>query len=292
MAAKNEDVEEITAGIAGLSLGVTVLSWNINGSNNKGDADTRRRMIPSVVKEIDPDVMLLQETKHEIMPYVFNYKDSGRSYMLEPAEDAEQAQVLYDVKKFEKVYPSTVKLNEILKKMFPDKDTMELRNKKVTVRSVISHRICIVHLRHKLTKREFIFVSYHNIRKGGGPGAVREKASQVCQIIAKIHESSKCRVVAGVDFNCYDFNPTGVRVQPYDVTSRRKGKVRVDFIVLDKEWPMNCSMRAVDPFGAPDYKEDQTLLTNYKQALDHDPLILCFSVSHMQEHDSSDTSSH
>lgn len=291
MAAKN-DVEGITAGIAGLSLGITVLSWNINGSTNKGNADTRRRMIPSVVKDINPDVMLLQETKHEIIPYIFKYTDSRRLYMLERAEDAEQAQVLYDEKKFEKVYPSTVKLYEILKKMFPDEDTMELRNKKVTVRSVISKRICIAHLRHKLTKCEFIFVSYHNIRKGGGPGAVREKASQVCQIIAKIHESSKCCVVAGVDFNCSDFIPTGVRVLPYDATPRRKGKVRVDFIVLDKEWPMNYSMRAVDLFGAPDYKEDQTLFTKYNQALDHDPLILCFSSRQSQEQDSSDTSSH
>lgn len=58
------DLDEVTFSLEQLSLPVTVLSWNINGP---GKADARRRMIQSVVSRIDPDVMLLQETKDSIV---------------------------------------------------------------------------------------------------------------------------------------------------------------------------------------------------------------------------------
>ena len=302
MAAKyQEDVGQITDGVAELSLPLTVLSWNINGP---GKADARRKMIGSVVEHIDPDIMLLQETKKSITRLF----DKFPKYKCEKAENEEEAHVLYNKRTFEKVSPSKVNLNKILKEMFPSNT---LRSGEVPERREVRKRMCVVHLRHKRTEREIIFVSYHNIRKGGGRGAVKKKASEVCQIIAKLHESSKCCIIAGVDFNCNGFDCANVIVPDYDATSRRQGKTKVDFFILNKSDDrsgsdddddnddvdndsdnsgggddksiMTHTVEAFDLFPqeeeVPFYEELKRLLSHhdrevYDKALDHDPLKL------------------
>ena len=277
MAAAN--IDEITAGVGGLSLPITVLSWNINGP---GKAEARRKMIDSVVEHIDPDVMLLQETKQSItQPFNKKWIASGK-YNCEQSEDKEEAQVFYKKSTYEKVSTSKVNLDNILEEMFPANQTAnELRSGSVPARKVIKERICVVHLRHKLTKREIVFISYHNIRKGGGLGAVKEKANEVCQIIAKIHASSKCCVIAGVDFNCSNFDCANVTVPEYDATPRRKEKSKVDFFLLS-EPAASCRVEAFDLFPseeAPFFKKLESLLVvntqeEYDKSLDHDPLKL------------------
>lgn len=59
MVVENEDVEEIIVGVVGLSFGVIVFSWNIYGLINKGDVVVWWRMICSVVKYINLNVMFL-----------------------------------------------------------------------------------------------------------------------------------------------------------------------------------------------------------------------------------------
>lgn len=156
------------------------------------------------------------------------------------------------------------------------------------VRKLIRNRACVVRLRHKRTKREIIFISYHNIAKGGGKGGVETKAVQFCQIIAKLHESTKCCVIAGVDFNCSDFSDfRDVTVPEYEATLRRQKKAKVDFFIL-KNPPVDCVVEAFDLF--PQYEEAtfyeilQSLLTHnteeqYKKANDHDPLQLTMKIS-------------
>ena len=285
MAAKyGSELDEVTSGLADLSLPVTVLSWNINGLQY---ADTRRRMLDSVVSCIDPDVMLLQETKNSnTNPEIVISLDKYNSVH---AGDKEEAQVLYKKNGiFEIVSPSTVSstLDTFLEEMFPKDETRQLRSG-LPPAKVIRDRICVVHLRHKLTKREIIFISYHNIRKGGGPGAVSKKATEVCQIIAKLHESTNCCVIAGVDFNCSNFDATDVTVPCYAATSRRQNKSKVDYFIL-KNPPVDCGVEAFDLFPeneeAPFYEILQSLLLlnskeEYDRAIDHDPLTLPIKIS-------------
>ena len=260
-------------------LPVTVLSWNINGP---GKADPRRRMIDSVISCVDPDIMLLQETKNNI---ITRFR-SRNKYNSEQAGYKEEAQVLYKKNMFEKVSPSTLnsEVNNILDEMFPAGETPnQLRSGSVPAKKVIRDRICVVHLRHIRTKNEIILISYHNIRKGGGPGAVRDKASEVCQLIAKLQDAMKCCLIAGVDFNCSKFHSGSAKVLLYKATLRRQTKANVDFFILQEEEEVNWKLEAFNlfpqdkeqPFNK--YSKDLSLFYNekeYDQAIDHDPLML------------------
>ena len=261
-----------------------MLCWNVNG---QPPANARHRMIESAIRYINPDVMLLQETKNSItdprkVSSLVNYKrvDAG---------DNEEARIFYKDSIFE-VSPSTAvnsKLDNILEEMFPEDKSYQLRSGLLPQGKEIKNRTCVVHLQHKRTKREMIFMSYHNIRKGGGQGAVLKKAGEFCQIIAKLHESTKCCVIAGVDFNCFDFVFSGVAVPEYKATLRRQKKAKVDFFIL-KNPPVGCVVEAFDLFpqveGAPFYEMLQSLLPHnteeeYKKANDHDPLQLTMKIS-------------
>lgn len=286
------DLNKVTDNLANFRLPVTVLSWNINGEK---PANARRRMIESAISRIDPDVMLLQETKNSIIDPKMdrNRLSSLEKYSYVKARKKEEAQVFYKKGIFEKVScKMNSKLDKILEEMFPKKENLELKSGSVPAQEVIRRRTCVVRLRHKITKREIIFISYHNIGKGGGKGGVETKASQFCQIIAKLQKSTKCCVIAGVDFNCSDFDPRDVTVQDYEVTLRRKEpkiKKKVDYFILSHNAPVDCVVvEAFDLFPqdeeAPFYENLQSLLQHYtteeyKKANDHDPLQLTMKIS-------------
>ena len=293
MASKYEpDLNKVTDDLADFSLPTTVLSWNINGLP---PADARRRMIEKAISCIDPDVMLLQETKNSIIgpKKDANRLSSLKKYICVEVGKKEEAQVFYKKEGiFEKVpYKVNSKLDKILEEMFPEKENLKLKSGSVPVQKVIRDRTCVVRLRHKITKREIIFISYHNIQKGGGKGGVEKKASEFCQIIAKLHESTKCCVIAGVDFNCSDFVSTDVAVPDYKATLRRqapKKKNKVDYFILSDNPPADYVVEAFDLFPqdekAPFYEMLQSLLLHnteeqYKKANDHDPLQLTMKIS-------------
>ena len=279
MASKYEiDLQKTTSAFQDLRLSFTVLSWNINGLKN---ANARRLMIDSVVSSIDPDVMLLQETKKSIVdPNKISWLDTYNSVH---AGNKEEAQVFFKkngIFEIASKSPVNLKLDNILEEMFPKDKTLQVRGG-----SVLRDRICVVLLRHKLTNREIIFISYHNIRKGGGKGAVKKKASEFCQIVAKLHKACKVCVIAGVDFNCCDFDSTDVIVPSYKVTPRRKTKSKVDYFIILKNPPVDCGVEAFDLFPenkeAPFYNKSQRLLLlhskeEYDKAVDHDPLTLSY----------------
>ena len=284
MAKKYEsDLDEFASGIREIHLPVTVLSWNING---QGTADCKQRMTDSVVSYIDPDVMPLQELQKGTITR-FSSLDN---YDREQAGKEEQAQVFYKKTTFEKVSTSTQNaiIDNILEEMFPANQTA-YQKISALAKKQIRERICVVHLRHKRTEREIIFISYHNILKGKGGerGICKARASIVCQIIAKIHESSKCCVIAGVDLNCKNFDRTNVTVPVYKATPGREKISKVDFFILPKKSTEKWTVEAFDIFPqerrAPFYIELRSLLNHhveeeYKKALDHDPLTLSLTI--------------
>ena len=263
------------------SLTTTVLSWNINGP---GKAEPRKRMLKTVIRKVNPDVMLLQETKEGIARFVTHEVITKEDYIDEMAYHTEEAMVFYKKDVFEKVDPSPVNLDTVLKDVIPENETITLKDQKVPVRDRIKERSCVVHLRHIHTKREIIFVSYHNIRKGGGKDAVTNMATSVCKIIDKLHMSAKCCVIAGVDFNCSGFDETLVKVLDYTSTPRRTSKVKVDYYILKKStenWKEE-EVKAYDLFPGDNTKlfkgyTKKFTLDEHKEALDHDPLVLPLS---------------
>ena len=208
----------------------------------------------------------------------------------EQAGKEEQAQVLYKKTTFEKVSTSTQNaiIDNILEEMFPANQTA-YQKISALAKKQIRERICVVHLRHKPTEREIIFISYHNILKdeGGDLGICKTRASSVCQIIAKIHESSKCCVIAGADLNCKNFDRTNVTVPVYKATPGREKISKVDFFILPKKSTEKWTVEAFDIFPqerrAPFYIELRSLLNyhvegEYKKAFDHDPLTLSLKI--------------
>ena len=208
----------------------------------------------------------------------------------EQAGKEEQAQVLYKKTTFEKVSTSTQNaiIDNFLEEMFPANQTA-YQTRSALAKKQIRERICVVHLRHKRTEREIIFISYHNILKGEGGdlGICKTRASSVCQIIAKIHESSKCCVIAGADLNCKNFDRTNVTVPVYKATPGREKISKVDFFILPKKSTEKWTVEAFDIFPqerrAPFYIELRSLLNyhveeEYKKALDHDPLTLSLTI--------------
>ena len=219
----------LARGVKDKSSTIKVLSWNINGSGRAGMADVRKNILKSAISRINPDVMLLQETIKSVDGF---FEDAGipkKDYNYEEAADKTETRVIYKNNAFEKVDPSPVNLNTVLAEMVPEDETKFLRRGKVPERQMIKNGICVVHLRHISTKREIIFVSYRNIRNHGG-----NIATKVCEIIARLHKSSECCVIAGVDFNCDSFDSTSVEVPSYTTTSRRENKKKTDFYILSK----------------------------------------------------------
>ena len=217
----------LARGVKDKSSIIKVLSWNINGSGRAGMADVRKNILKSAISRINPDVMLLQETIKSVDGF---FEDAGipkKDYNYEEAEDKTETRVIYKNNAFEKVDPSPVNLNTVLAEMVPEDETKFLRRGKVPERQMIKNGICVVHLRHISTKREIIFVSYRNIRNHGG-----NIATKVCEIIARLHKSSECCVIAGMDFNCDSFDSTSVEVPSYTATSRRENKKKNRLLYL------------------------------------------------------------
>ena len=73
-------------------LELTVLSWNINGP---GLAKHRNRLVPAVVKKVNPDVLLLQETKTDKLILMINEENSYKYKSVE-ARKKDESRVLYD----------------------------------------------------------------------------------------------------------------------------------------------------------------------------------------------------
>lgn len=225
------------------SLTTTVLSWNINGLDQ---AEARKQMLVTAISEINPDVMLLQETKASIVKFLKHKVIPEKDYIFEAAGNGEEAMVIYKKDAFKKVNPSQVNLDKVLEKVILEDEIIILREKRVPVRDRIKERSCVVHLRHISTEREIIFVSYHNIRKGGGKDAVKNIATKVCKIIAELYNSTKCFIIAGVDFNCSQFVKDCVTVPEYTPTPRRKTEIKkVDFFILPKS-KKKWNVKAID----------------------------------------------
>ena len=124
----------------GPPLEIKVMSWNING---RGSAQDRNRLVPLVVRETRPDVLLLQETKTDVL--VSSIKSQAREvgilYEQISADDKTEARVLYDSRRYEAISPrddrvfpgrggsGRISLAEALERSIPEEEHRELRGR-------------------------------------------------------------------------------------------------------------------------------------------------------------------
>ena len=122
-----------------------------------------------------------------------------------------------------------MKLDRHVAKAFPDQEKVERKK----LEKLFKDRVAIVRLRHKVTKKVIMFLSFHNIRYG------KKLATGFCKIVRMIAEHKKLPVVVGADLNCKakDFSSAASRVHvhvpKYDLTKRRSSgsKGKIDFFL-------------------------------------------------------------
>ena len=263
--------------------------------------DCRNRLVPRVIADINPDVIMLQEISTLILrDAITNHcKTIRRRYTRIVAGKRTEAMVLYDSKLFE---PCTqegmpterakkVDISAFAQEMFPNEGARELRTGQVDPRvRLFSDRAVAVRLRHRATQNVLIFISFHNLyTQGRHYRTTREEmASAFCKIVHRMSENEITLVIGGADLNCTrrNFYEDIASVPDYDTTDRRAGKV--DYFVWDK--PGNITVEgeegeegeeegdphpiARDIFNNPEvFRDLGGNVADYERSLDHDPLV-------------------
>ena len=180
-------------------LTIRVLLWNING----GEAGPRNLVVPKVVKEVNPDVILLQEiiTKVRVEPIIQSDK-YGQVF----AKDDKESWILFRKEKFTCVSDfcnPPMSLNSVLEtcidKIIPEEGTAKVRHGEDTGwRRAFKNRISIVGLTSE-GYNDIVFLSFHNVNSGKDAG--KTSSEQFCQIVSTISKQTGCIVIAGADLN-------------------------------------------------------------------------------------------
>ena len=290
------------------TLPIKVMSWNIHGSDDKGMAEYRNELVPAVVRVMNPDVLLLQETRTDILVD----KIKGKGIMEVSALDKSESRVLYNsnlfeaVSRDEKIFPGRdgmeISLSEALEMSLPEErgEPQETKSGKAEgMKDVFRRRIALVGLKRKGKKyalvhdNVIVFISYHNLYTSQRVENRQAGAEGFCQIVQSMRQLTATVVIGGADLNQPVAHPNAVIIQ-YNPTLRRAGRV-IDFIARDAPPGRleHSPVTALDFMGAagdpstscnPLNQLMNDLLRSitigdYGTAVDHDPLICTFRVT-------------
>ena len=289
-------------------LEIKVMLWNINGP---GSAKYRNGMVPVVVKETRPDVLLLQETTTDLLVNSIISQANGvaREYKEVKADDKTEARVLYDSRLYEaislrddKVFPGRegrgpISLAEALEQSIPpEEEQRELRGGRAAggMRGLFKDRIAIVGLKRRehelVSNRVMIFMSFHNMNTSQGGDTRKKAAKGFCQIVKSMRELTGTVVIAGADLNQQMISDSP-RIPQYSPTLRRISRV-IDYFILDsppgrmeppvvtavdfmgaRDDPLNPLHRVMNDLLRPPMTGPGPTIEDYGRAIDHDPLI-------------------
>ena len=284
-------------------LEIEVMLWNISGSTDRGFAKMRNMLVPAVIGGMRPDVLLLQETKTNVLVKSIISEATGVMYQQVSAVNIQQARVLYDFTLYEEISPydgvfpgrrgrGPISLAEALERSILEEEQRELRGRAAGgMRGLFRRRIAIVGLKHKLvSKKVMIFMSFHNMNTRYGVETRDRAAKGFCRIVKSVRELTGTVVIAGADFN-QPMRSDSPRIPQYKPTWRRRSRV-IDYFVLDsppgrmehsivttldfmgaKDNPLNPLHRVMADLLRPPMKGPGPTIKDYGRAIDHDPLI-------------------
>ena len=236
-----------------------------------------------MVKEVDPDVLLLQETKIVTLNTKIKECLKSRNYQQVTAGDWKESQILYDRNKLIPIF-----LDEILKESIQAvvKYSRVLRAGPTgSLKKIFENRISIVALKRKAVDEITIFVSFHNVNLSRGKDTRERAVEEFCLILSNIHKMMKWNVVAGADLNQVEIFGTrlsaGVTFLEYKPTGRRK-KIIDYILVAPSVSSADESPVALNFKNTADCDKLHRLMTTLKdfndfqycEALDHDPILL------------------
>lgn len=226
---------------------IKVMSWNIHGP---GRARVRNDLIPVAATRINPDVMLLQNTRTNLLVDIFD------TVLVENFAEVEagrrrESRILYNTERFEAIpnenFPGregneNIQLNRILELCIEDvqggneQQTLRMRN-------LFWDRISIVCLRRRQQRARrhqprgppIIFMSFHNVYNTPNISRIAMRDAFIAMVTA-VHELTECTVVAGADLKQHIDNPEHP-VLRYVPTPRRRQQKQVDYILQDPAPP-------------------------------------------------------
>ena len=294
-------------------LKIKVMSWNINGSGERGFAEKRKWLVPAVIGEMDSEVLLLQETTTNVLVKNIISK-AGRTYNEVRAGDKKEARVLYDsnlyeaISPYDRVFPRKrgrgnislaealeQSMAEALEQSIPEEEQRELwAGAAGWMRELFERRIAIVGLKRKdhelVSKRVTIFMSFHNLYNSRRSKIRKRAANRFCQIVQSMRELTGTVVIAGADLN-QQMTSDSPRIPQYKPTWRRRSRV-IDYFILDsppggmedsgvtaldivgaRDDPLNPLHRLMADLLRPPMKGPGHTIEDYGRAIDHDPLI-------------------
>ena len=242
-------------------------------------------MVPEVVRHINPDIMLLQETRTHKLVNLITDNYPGR-YMQVCAGDKKEARVIYDCQRFEGINLSMMVYNMIVNELAMENPRMMNIKFLLPEVELFMNRISIVGLTDRVTGKKFIVMSFHNVYRKHTPETL---AAKFRQIVHKIANNENALVIAGVDFNCGYDSMNGsipcswkdsVDMPYYQPTMRRRHII--DYFVLRNPTNMPL-MHKVYAFNFLSYDTFTALQTynhqcNFPLALDHDPLVMELTI--------------
>ena len=280
-----------------------VLLWNIHGETRRPGTNVRNLLVPRVVQVVNPDILLLQETKTDKLINNIIWS-TNRGYQQVQAGDRTESRILYankytEISKDEKLFPrhseqKTLTLNEVLqqsiRRVIPRDGRRVLRHGVVQgATRVYDSRLSIVGLRVRDHPEIpiMIFLSFHNVYKKANRAGREQIAGEFCRLVSIIQELTGCVVVGGADLNCQLSRQDVERfnVINYMPTVRRSGKKIDYFVVAPPDVVEPESVKALNFNNTVQGNDLHPLMSgllrpgsgipyttnNYRKALDHDP---------------------
>ena len=263
---------------------LTVVSWNIFGSSGRGMATTRNILVPQVIRRLNPDLVLLQETRtSQLVKRITDTAWPLRHYKEVWAQQEKKSRILYDANLYTPV-SLEVQLEEVVERLQLARE----------VSQVVRGHTSITGLRQTAATGETslpVFLSFHNQRS-------REVASAFCQVVKTLDQELDMLVVAGADMNCPlgTFKTHGTHI-PFFPSSKRRSHKPIDFLVFSRssvEALVRCE-GLEDAYHKKSSKlhklvreEVKRMKTEDKEftidtlnlALDHDPLVCELTLTH------------
>ena len=185
-------------------------------------------MVPRVIDELDPDVILLQEinTTNEVWRKITVKYDAQVS-----ENKKKESEILFSEKKFEcmKIVPSSSKpldyinLDEMLNTTIGD---VVPRTEATDWNTEFRNRISIVGLKVKGDGPIVVFMSFHNKYNNEDEDSRKTASNNFCRIVSRISRDTGYTVIAGADLNCNLLEAPKdcdrVTVHGYTATRRRQ----------------------------------------------------------------------
>ena len=260
---EHEDRHLSTPGRSQAALDLKLLLWNIHGNSSAGMADARRLLVQEVVRECNPDVLLLQEVEAQKSVANFAAKcQPRRRYAYHRSAKHTEAYIVYDSQCFR--FVSSIDISGVIgdAKLLSDGAAPPTRTRGHASpdQDYYNNRACAIRVHHHGTGKELVLMSFHNAstRTGGKKTNIISYAKGFLTLVCMVHEREGVPVIAGGDFNCNRSDLVGHALQlhcelpDYTPSERRTSSEKIDLYVTKSSSSVNSRVEVFEALPLAD----------------------------------------